>query len=478
MGNASRLRLLPTVSLRSVARHLRFRPFPSDSEESRAAERYRRALWTMVANLGNRAIGMLGMVLSVSWTVPYLGAERFGAWMTIASLAAVLSFMDLGVGNGLTNRIAHAASSSDRAELPRAIAGGLGVLAVISVLLLGVLACGAWLAPWHLVVKASSDAVTEEVRITALVFAVLFSLSIFLNGVLRIHHGMQRGFEVFAVGTVCSLVVLLLLYVATQYRAGLPLLLACSMGAALLPGLWLWFRLARGGLFRFAEWPASTRHEWPMLSRISLLFLVLQLGTAIGWSMDSLIISSTLGASAVAAFALTQRLYFIATQPVIVFNSPLWPAYADADARSDHAFIRKTLFSAAKLTLAYSLVTVGALFAFSQPILRHWTSGGIEPAMSLVFALGVWAVLEALGNCFAMFLNGTGIVRPQVIVVIVIVAVGLPLKLLLAQTAGIPTMMLGFAALFAAVHLAVYGLVFRSEIVKKLVMPSPSVAGP
>lgn len=76
-----------------------YAPFPSDTEEGRAAERYRRASWTMLAHATSSAASMLAMVLSVSWTVPYLGPERFGAWMTIASLAAVLSFLDLGVGN-------------------------------------------------------------------------------------------------------------------------------------------------------------------------------------------------------------------------------------------------------------------------------------------------------------------------------------------------------------------------------------------
>lgn len=422
----------------------------------------------MVANFAHRVMGMASMILSVSWTVPYLGADRFGAWMTIASLAALMSFLDLGVANGLTNRVARAASSTNHDDLVRTISGGLGVLALLSAALMLLLLLAAWFAPWHLLVKADAASLTDEIRETSVVFAVLFALSVVLNGVLRIYHGLQRGSEVFVIGFVCSVVGLLLLYAATLYRAPLPILLLCSMGTTLLPGLWLWLRLKRRGLFKVVGWLTSTRCEGPELFRISSLFLVLQIGTAIGWGMDSLILSSTLGASTVAAYAVTQRMYFIATQPMIIFNGPLWPAYADADAREDRAFIRKTLLGAMKLTLTYAVIATALLATFSETIFRYWTSGEIAPASVLVYALGLWAIIDALANAFAMFMNGVGIVRPQVVAVVVIVAVGLPAKLYLANTMGAAAMVLGFAAIFMTTLCVLYGSVFRMQIAGKL----------
>lgn len=46
---------------------------------------------------------------------------------------------------------------------------------------------------------------------------------------LRIYHGLQRGFEVFAISSACTFVRLLLLYIATRYQAGIPVLLLCSV---------------------------------------------------------------------------------------------------------------------------------------------------------------------------------------------------------------------------------------------------------
>lgn len=414
---------------------------------------------------------MLVMVFSVSWSVPYLGAERFGAWMTIASLVAVLSFLDLGVGNGLTNRIAHVASGHDVHELPRTVSGGLGVLAVLSLILMLALSGVAWLLPWHVLIKATSVEVNDEVRASAMLFAGLFAISVCVNGVLRIYHGLQRGFEVFVTSALCTLGGLLCLYVATRYQAGMPVLLLCTMGATLVPGIWLWARLSRLGMFSFVGWARATRSEMPKLLKTSVLFFMLQIGTALGWGLDGVIVSSTLGASAAAAYVVTQRMYLIATQPMAIFNAPLWPAYADAEAKGDRTFIRHTLTSALKQTFVYAVATALTLAAFWEPLLQHWTSGKVMPMDSLVYALGAWAVVEATAMCFAMFLNGTGIIAPQVICSIVITIIGVPLKFWLAQSSGTAVMVYGSIALYIGTMCVIFGVVYRDELQIGLDLP-------
>jgi len=458
----------PNMSLIHFARQMRLRQFPADSPEGRAAERLRRASWTIVTHAVSSAANMLVMVLSVNWTLPYLGAERFGAWMTIASLATALSFLDLGVGNSLTNRVARASAESDANQLSRAISGGIGLLAAMSVVLLLVLTVAAWLLPWQLLIKSASSTLGDEIRCSAVVFASLFAFSTCTEGVLRVYHGLQRGFMVFVTNAVCAFIGLLMLYVATQHHASIPMLLLCTMGASMLPGLLLWFQLWRKKLFRFAAWSRAIMSEKSKLVRVGMLFFVLQIGTAFAWGMDSVIISSTLGASAVATYTVVQRMYLIAAQPMLILNGPLWPAYADADARNDHAFIRKTLATAALVTLLYSAASVAVLAWASDPLIRYWTDSLVVPSPGIVYALGAWAIVAAIANCFAMFMNGVGALRPQVVAVTVIVAVGVPLKYFVARSFGMDAMVVAFAALFVITLGVLYGFIFRAHIMRGL----------
>ena len=74
----------------------------------RSTERYRRVVLTATGSLVARGVTALTMLVSVPLTVGYLGAERYGMWMTISSLITFFSFVDLGIGNGLVNSIADA----------------------------------------------------------------------------------------------------------------------------------------------------------------------------------------------------------------------------------------------------------------------------------------------------------------------------------------------------------------------------------
>ena len=85
----------------------------------------------MITNAGSTALGLLAVVITVPLTLSYLGEERFGVWMTIASLSGVLSILDLGVGNAMINRVVAAKATGDALYLRRVITQGLLLLSAI-----------------------------------------------------------------------------------------------------------------------------------------------------------------------------------------------------------------------------------------------------------------------------------------------------------------------------------------------------------
>ena len=86
------------LSFVAALRYVRLTPFDVQTEQGRRDERYRVALLSILANVLSRVVGVVLTLLSVSLTLPYLGVERFGIWMTVASFAAMLTFLDLGGG--------------------------------------------------------------------------------------------------------------------------------------------------------------------------------------------------------------------------------------------------------------------------------------------------------------------------------------------------------------------------------------------
>lgn len=447
-----------------LLRYLRLHSFDVSTEGGRAAERYRLAAWAVLANVASRGLSMVVMVLSVSLTIPYLGTQRFGIWMTVASFAAMLSFLGLGIGNALTNHVAGRAAQSDPVLLRRAISGGLGFLLLIGLVVGAGLYLVASVLPWARLIKLEDVLLLTEAQAAAKLFALLFGISILTTGVQSVFAGLQRTFEVHLASALGALVSVGALAIVANHTAGLPVLLAVTMGVPLLSTLMLLGLLARRSLFSLTGISTAVKAEASGLFHAGGLFFILQIGTMIGWGADALIISVALGPAQVAVYSIAQRLFQFVTQPLAMINGPLWGAYADAHAKGDVGFIRRTLKASMLLTLGLSLLGASILFCTSDWLLHYWTRGNVEVPVLLIGAVAVWTVLESCGVAFAMFLNGIQVVRQQVIVVAVFCAIVLPLKILGVDRFGLIAIPLAAALVYALIHICFYGFVFYSKI--------------
>lgn len=444
--------------------YLRLSAFDVATEDGRAAERYRLAAWTILANAASKSAAMAVMLLSVSLTIPYLGAQRFGIWMTIASFAGMLTFLGLGVGNALTNHVASCASRSDAALLRRAISGGLGLLLMIGLVVGACLWLLAVWLPWAKLIKVDDVLLLLEAQSAAKLFALLFGLNLFTTGIQSVFAGLQRSFEVYLVVALGSLASLGALWWAAQVQAGLPVLLAATLGIQSLSIVLLLGLLVRRKLFALGEISWAVRQETPGLIRLGGLFFVLQVGTMIGWGADNLIISSALGPVAVAVYSIAQRLFQFVTQPLAMMNSPLWGAYADAHSKGDVAFVRRTLKTSMLLTLGVSLSGAAILFFSSEWLLHYWTGGNVLVPRLLLGLVALWTVLECCGAAFSMFLNGVQVVKPQVIVVSVFCILVLPLKIWGVNSLGLIAIPLATILVYASTYIYFYRFVFYSKI--------------
>jgi O-antigen/teichoic acid export membrane protein len=411
---------------------------------------------------------MVLMVLTVRLTVPYLGPERFGVWMTIASLAAMLSFLDLGIGNALTNRVARSAARPEPEALRRAISGGLGFLFCVAASFGAILTASFYFLPWQGLLSASLEPIELEIARGILVFVVLFAVNLFTTGITRVFYGLQRGFEAHVAATLGSLLSLGLLWLAASAQAGIPYLLMSAMAGPIFAGLVLLAVLAKRRQFDIRLACRFAVVESRSLLGAGGYFFLLQLATMVSWGADSLIIAGTLGVAYVAIFNVCHRLFQFVSQPLALVNSALWPSYANAYACGDARFIRRTL----KGSLAGSvLIWAGVssmLVLFGPEIILWWTDGVIVVSQQLLVVFSVWLLCEVIGVPFAMFLNGCNLLRIQVYSSFSLLLVALPLKLYLVQTYGLSAMLLGFSALYFVNFLFWFGLVFRPQVLQPL----------
>jgi len=455
------------VAVLNLFRYLKAKPFDRTTPDGRAAERYRLAAWAVIANVLSKTAALAVMVCSVSLTLPYLGAQRFGIWMTIASFAGMLSFLGMGVGNALTNAVARRAAERSE-ETYSVISGGLGLLALVGLAAALSLYLLVDFLPWNRVMKIAEPDLLLQAEQAAKIFALLFGLNLFTTGIQSVFAGLQRTFEVHLINVIGSLLALICLWLASQAQVGIAILLLATLGVQTLVTLVLLALLVHRQLFTIAKLPFAIRSESPGLLRSGSLFFVLQIGTMVGWGSDALIISSTLGPASVAVYSVVTRLFQFVSQPLAMFNAPLWGAYADAHSKADLDFIKKTLKASLLLTLITAAATALILYLLSPWLISLWTRDLIVAPAYLLGAVAFWTVMDCCGGALATFLNGMNIVKQQVMVVCIFCLLALPLKIFGATEIGLIAIPVSTILAYALTHGWFYGIVFLPQIRRTL----------
>jgi O-antigen/teichoic acid export membrane protein len=418
----------------------------------RSRERHRRVLMSAGASVLAKAIGVATALISVPLTLHYLGNERYGMWMTMSSLVAMLSFADFGIGNGMLNVIAAAYGRDDRAAMNGAISSGFFSLTAVACLMVFLFALAYPFVPWPRIFNVSSPLARTEAGPAWAIFVVCFLGAIPANLGQRVQGALQRGFVASLWQCAGSVVALLSVLLVIALKGGLVWLVLAYVGTPLLIGALnsaVYFGVVDPDLR--PRWSLADRGQALHVVRVGLLFFFLQIAVSINYGSDDLIISQILGPRAVPAYAIPERMFSTITMVMMMFLLPLWPAYAEAMARGEHDWARRTLLRS--LVLAGGVTAIGAatLFVLARPLLALWVGHDVRPPMSLLAALAVWKVIEVCGTAVAMYLNAARVVHFQLIVSSANCAACVILKITLVRQIGVTGISLATIICYAIV---------------------------
>ena len=424
--------------LRQLLPFLRLRPFDVSNAEGRADERHRRIALSALASALAKVLSVGTALISVPLALHYLGTERYGMWMVMSSLVAMLSFADLGIGNGVLTQVAGAHGRDDREEIRRYVSSGFFVLTAIGLAILGALAACYRFVPWHRLFNVDTALARSEAGPAMAVFIACFALAIPAGIVQRVQMGLQRGFMASLWQCLASLLGLVGVIVTIQLEAGLhwlvlafvggPLIVA-TMNSALFFG-WLQRDIA-------PKLHAVSRSAVARVVRTGAMFLVLQIVVAVAYASDSLVIAQRLGAASVAVYAVPEKMFSFVTTVLAMVMAPLWPAYGEAIIRGDGTWVKQTLKRSFFTALSIAAVFSAVLVVIGPKIVTFWVGHTVSPPFFLLLGLGVWKVIEAGATAAAAFLNGADILKAQVFFAITTAITALFLKISFVDLIGV-----------------------------------------
>jgi len=386
-----------------------------------------------------RIVSMACMLLQVPLAIGSLGSEGFGLWMALTSAVSLLAFADLGMGNGIQNRVATAHGNDDPEAIRRAYVSGVVLLTGIGTLLLLV---ALFTLPW--VNWAQLFGVREKSLHPSVPWAFAWTVLGFCVGlpftsVQKLLLGLQKGWVLGIANLFSSAATLGLVALCSWTHAGL----AAFVGLTTIPlplanlvlGLWLHrthshLRISRKGV---------SRQEIRCLASLGGQFFIPQLGAAILYSAPSLIISNVLGAAALTPFNLCQRIFGIFQQVQHLALAPLWPAYAEARERNDYLWVRHTFLLSWVGSAVALFCFCAVLLGMGSQIFAAWvgTTSSL-PSPSLIHWFALWTFVGGLGIPLAYLLNGLGQLRGVILYGSINLCASLAGMLILVHFWGVP----------------------------------------
>ncbi|HXX40748.1 MAG TPA: oligosaccharide flippase family protein [Chthoniobacterales bacterium] len=415
------------------------------------AERRSRGIFQGTASgLVGRILDLLVTIASIPLAIRYLGGERYGAWVTIASVLGFLSFSDFGLGASLTNALGKTEAEDARDLGRRYVSSAILVLSLIGVL---VLVFGILLSP--LVASFLFPSLQSQAVHVEAVVAVAIALSIFgLNFPLLVTPRILAAYQEMAFANLWnmarSLANLVALLAVIWFRGGLGWLVFGCLGLGwiinLISTIWL--------LVFHKPWlrPKLDAVDSAFVKNLfsdGWKFFFINAGWVINSQTDNMVIAHYLGPAQVTPYAITFGLFTVATVLQTLVYPSLWPAYTEAFAKRDYDWIRRTIRSNFKFSFITSLVVVSVLTIFGSPIIRFWAGEVAVPPFALVVWMAVWRLMLStllVGSCL---LNATGHLKGMTIYGSVTAILNLILSILLVRVYGIVGVIAGTVFAFA-----------------------------
>ena len=123
--------------------------------------------------------GMLISLLLVPLTIDYLSKDTYGTWLTISSIVTMMTFLDIGVGNGLRNKFSEAVANQDTALARGYVSTSYAIFGAIQLLLIGVFLLIVRYVPWQRVFNTPID--TEQLQLVVLLTVVAMAVKLVLD---------------------------------------------------------------------------------------------------------------------------------------------------------------------------------------------------------------------------------------------------------------------------------------------------------
>jgi O-antigen/teichoic acid export membrane protein/glycosyltransferase involved in cell wall biosynthesis len=387
----------------------------------------------IVTSILIKCVSIVISFILIPLSLNYLSPVKYGLWLTIMSVIGWFGFFDLGIGNGLRNKLAEALAKNDINKARTYISTSYAIMTIIIGIVFSIFVFVFPYINWSSILNTPQELSSEINQLIFIVFS-FFCLQFIIKLISMILKADQRSAISGGINTFASLLSLIIVYALTQTTHGSLLWLSVGVSAAnliapLVATIWYF--------------STDYKHLIPSLKYIKLnyakdlmglgfMFFIMQFAALILFSTDILIIEQLYGPEEVTPYNIAFKYFSLITMGFTIITTPFWSAYTDAYHKKDFAWIKRIT---RKLTLIWGLSILGVIgmLIFSNLFYEIWIGNQIKIPFLLSTSMAIWVLIASWTSIFGNFLSGVGKIRLSLYHSFAMIVINIPLSIFLAK---------------------------------------------
>jgi O-antigen/teichoic acid export membrane protein len=379
-----------------------------------------------------KLVSILTSLLSVNILLNILGESDYGLWITLTSFMGWFGVFDLGIGNGLRNKVTQEIENKNYEAVQRYISSayiGLGCIALTVASIF--VSIGFWIN-WNAVFNTQNSNGRLYLMVSILFSSTMVMFVVRL--VQTILSALQRTAlsDAIVVGT--QVVLLLIVYLLQTLMVDKLLLLSIIYALApLLPLVLATLYFSKKYEYirpRFSLYDSTYFKE---IASLGGRFFILQLTVVVVYTSDNFLIAQLFSTKDVAVYSVCFKYFSMVTMVWSIVLAPYWSMTAKAMANNDLAWIRQSVKNLVKIW-AFLVLGILIMVVLAPTVFHYWVGNKIaEIPQSVIWVCAGYVVVYTWCNPFAQILNGMSRMEVQLYNAVFCMLLNIPLVLLLCK---------------------------------------------
>ncbi|MCK7589525.1 oligosaccharide flippase family protein [Subsaxibacter sp. CAU 1640] len=380
-----------------------------------------------------KAGAVLCNFLLVPLTIDYLDTDNYGVWLTLSSFIAWFSFFDIGLGNGLRNKLTEAQANSNIDLAKTYVSTAYYTVLMVSTALVLLFIILNQFLDWTVVFNTKSE-LRSDLNLLMPIIVAFFSLQLVVSLITSVYLAHQNHSIQVKIHFLTQLSSLILIWAMTKTSEGSLLLFGIIFSG--LPVLILLMLNIFSFTKEYKDLKPSIAH-WSKehlkdIMGIGLNFFIIQIAGVILFSTDNFIISKLFSPQEVVPYNISFKYFSIVTMIYSLVVAPYWSSFTEAYVGKEYEWIRKSIRNVMKIWLAVP-IAIFIMVLVSGKFYELWIGDKVSIPMTLTISMAFFVMIFTFNVIFVYFINGTGKIKVQLFLSIGMAILNIPLSVIFSE---------------------------------------------